>query len=214
MQTLIENQTFTATAGHDSFALQIGPEQRPCIIRNCIIDGSIGDWGLKSSKSFDLLVEDCIIKNGIERALDMVRGGNITFRRCKFINEGKRPRIKSKWQVRKECDIGLKAGIRDVTFEDCEMNDLLLGDYSIYDQLNRPRVRRINLIRCKNPNGGNIIVRGRYCVTNPVIVTNTYIDMFIWPKWFTEIYWWYNRKFGDRRKLNEEQSTIEDEEKI
>lgn len=211
---IIENQILTATAGHDHFALEVGPEQRPCLIRNCTIDGSLGDWGLKSSMSFDLVVEDCIIRNGIERALDMVRGGNVTFRRCTFINDGKRPRVTSKWQVQKECDIGLKAGMRDITFEDCTMNDLLLGDYSIYDQIDRPRVRRIRLINCKNMNGGPIIVRGRYCVTHPILATNTDYDMLVWPKWIVAIYWWYNRKFGDTRKLTPEQAIIAPEEMI
>ena len=206
MQTLIENQTFIAAFGHDQFALQIGPEQRPATICNCIIDGSVGDWGLKSAKSFDAIIEDCIIKNGNDRALDMVRGGNIIFRRCKFINDSKdargdktRIRTKSKWSLQKQCDIGLKGGMRDVTFEDCEMNDLLLGDYSIYDQIDRPRIRRIKLVNCINPNGGAIIIRGRYTISNPVILENTKADILIWPKWITAIYWKWNRIFGDKR---------------
>lgn len=221
IKMLIENQTFVAKYGHDESALQVGPIQRPCVIRNCIIDGSIGDWGLKSSKSFDLIVEDCIIKNGNDRALDMVRGGNIIFRRCKFINDSKdangnktRVRIKSKWALRKQCDIGLKAGIHTVTFEDCEMNDLLLGDYSIYDQIDRPKVRRIKFVNCKNPYGGPIFIRGRYCEKNAVILQNTQASVLIWPEIVTKIYWRYNRKFGDKRPLNEEQRTIMDEEKI
>lgn len=221
METLIENQTFVAKYGHDESALAIGPAHRPCVIRNCVLDGSIGDWGLKSSKSFDLIVEDCIIKNGNDRALDMVRGGNIIFRRCRFVNDSKdargnktRIRTKSKWALQKQCDIGLKAGIRDVLFEDCEMNDLLLGDYSIYDQIDRPRVRRITLKNCTNPNGGPIIIRGRYTVSKPVQLDNTKASILIWPKLVTALYWKWNRMFGDKRILTEEQKTIDVEELI
>lgn len=220
MPHLIENQTFVAKKGNDEYALVIGTQESPAIVRNCTIDGAIGDWGFKGPKAFDLIVEDCIVKNGLERSLDMVRGWNIIFRRCKFINDYKdengkkaRVRIKSKWALRKQCDIGLKAGIHTVTFEDCEMNDLLLGDYSIYDQIDRPKVRRIKLVNCKNPYGGPIFIRGRYCEKNAVIAENTATSILIWPEIITKIYWLYNRKFGDKRPLNEEQRTIMEQEK-
>jgi hypothetical protein len=211
---LIENQSFVGTAGSDNCALVVGPQGRPITIINCIIDGSQADWGLKLSMSFDTVVEDCVLKDGRERALDMVRGGNVVFRRCKFVNTGVRKRTRSKWVLGKECDIGLKAGMRDVTFEDCEMNDLLLGDYSIYNQIDRPPVRRIKLVNCRNPNGGPIIIRGRYTVSNPVIAENTQVSMLVWPKIITAIYWWWNRRFGDKRKLSPEQSAITPEERV
>lgn len=222
MEHIIEYQHFVAKIGKDEFALRIGIDERGIIIRNCIIDGALGDWGMKGSKAFDATFEDCIFKNGAERALDMVRGGNIIFRRCKFVNDYKdsagtktRVRVKSAfWNLDKFCDIGLKAGIRDVTFEDCEMNDLLLGDYSIYDQIDRPKVRRIKLVNCKNPNRGPIFIRGRYVEKDGVILQNTNASVFIWPAFITWFYWKYNRKFGDRRPLNEEQRTITEEEKI
>ena len=216
MATLIENQVFTGTGkpGTDSFALEVGPGQRPCIIRNCVIDAGTGDWALKSSLSFDLLVENCRIIGGAKRALDMVRGGDIYFKDCKFENGNARPRVTSKWWPTMYCDIGLKGGMRDITFENCQMNDLFLGDYTLYDQIDRPRVRRIYLINCTNPNGGPIIVRGRYCVTNPIIATNTQVDMLVWPKSIVSVYWWYNHKFGDKRALTPEEKIISPEEMI
>ena len=220
MITIFENQNFIGFAGHDHSALELNQRQRPILIKNCIIDGDLADWGLKGPKIFDMVVEDCIIKNGLERALDMVRGGNIVFRRCKFINDKKnekgekaRIRVKSKWTLGKYCDIGLKGGICDVRFEDCEMNDLLLGDYSIYDQIDRPMTRRIALVNCKNPYGGPIFIRGRYVDKNSIFIENTNADILVWPKFITKIYWAYNRKFGDKRPLNEEQRTITEEEK-
>lgn len=220
MITIIENQNFIGQAGKDSSALELNQYQRPILIKNCIIDSDLADWGLKAPKIFDLIVEDCIIKNGLERALDMVRGGNIIFRRCKFINDKKdsngkklRVRVKSKWNIGKFCDIGIKAGICDVHFQDCEFNDILLGDYSIYDQVNRPKTRRIEFINCKNPNGGPIFIRGRYVDKKSIIINNTNVSMLIWPNFITKLYWLYNRKFGDKRPLIGEQAIISEEEK-
>jgi hypothetical protein len=187
-----------------------GTEERPLTVRRCVFEGGNCEWAAKGSKGFDATFEDCTFKDGSERAFDQVRGGNLIFKNCKFVNTGARPRIKSRWQVRKECDIGLKAGMRDVTFINCSMNDLYLGDYSIYDQVVRPRTRRVRLVNCVNPNGGPIIVRGRYA--NSVNAENTPISEFIWPSLVTAGYWWFNRKMGDKRVLNDQQFVIDAEE--
>ena len=98
------------------------------------------------------------------------------------------------------CDIGIKGGVHDVVFQSCVFDDILLGDYSIYDQRDRPKTRRFTFINCKNKDGGPIVIRGRYFEKNSLSLLGTKAKVFIWPDFLTKIYWWYNRTFGDKRK--------------
>jgi hypothetical protein len=184
----------------------------PLMIRRGHFDGGTNEWGCKGSLVFDVLFEDCFFTGGTERALDIVRGGNLTFRRCVFSNSGHRPDAHHSWAVQSQCDIGLKAGVRDVLFDHCALGDLLLGDYSIYDQIDRPRTRRITLDTCTSSRGSAlpIIVRGRYA--EPAIVKNCDVAQFTWPRLLTWFYWRYNRKYGDKRVISPDQFKILPEE--
>ena len=183
-------------------------------VNNTTVDGEVARWGAKMSKVFDVTYNNCTFRNGTARAFDMVRGGNITFNNCKFINDGTRKRVKSAYfSFGEVCDIGMKGGVRDITFNDCELNDILIGDYSIYDQIDRPKARRFTFNNCKNPNGGKIIVRGRYVDGNTVKFNNTNAVMFIWPSFVMNLFWKFNRKFGDKRKPDG-WNIIDDGEKV
>lgn len=168
-------------------------------VSDCTIDGQDARWGGKASLTFDLSYNNCTFKNGTARAFDMVRGGNVKFTNCKFENDV-RKKVGSQYNLAELCDIGIKGGVHDVTFENCTFNDILLGDYSIYDQQDRPKTRRFTFINCKNADGGPIIVRGRYFDKNTLTLTNTSAKVWIWPEFLTKLYWMYNRTFGDRRK--------------
>ena len=212
----VNNDAFTDVipSGKDSYSLAYGRESRPISVRSSVIGNANAEWGLKHSLVFDAVYEDCTIQGGLERAFDQVRGGNVVFRRCKFVNLGSRPPVASCWDLGKECDIGIKAGIRDVLFDHCEMNDVLIGDYSIYDQVDRPKARRITWDGCTNPNGRPIIVRGRYCEADTLVFTNTRRSLLVWPKWVTYLYFAFNRLFGDKRVISPDQFVISDEERV
>ncbi len=197
---IIEDRRIDATSGlatDTNSVLEIDESSRPVIVRRCEIIAGNREWGLKLSRVFDATFEACAFSGGSDRAYDQVRGGSVTFRRSTFSNDGQRPIVTSRFNLGKFCDIGIKAGTRDVTFEDCVMNDLLLGDYSIYDQVARPRTRRITLRHCTNPNGGPIIVRGRHA--DSVIAEVSNVSQLVWPSLVTRVYWSYNRHWGDRR---------------
>lgn len=168
-------------------------------VNDCIIDGQDARWGGKASLTFGLEYNNCTFRNGTARAFDMVRGGNVVFKNCVFENTVRKP-VASQFTIAEQCDIGIKGGVHDVTFENCVFNDILLGDYSIYDQQDRPKTRRFTFINCKNANGGPIIVRGRYFDKSTLHFVNTPAKVWIWPNLLTKLYWWYNRTFGDKRK--------------
>ena len=166
---------------------------------NCVIDGQDARWGGKASLTFNLEYKDCTFKNGTARAFDMVRGGNVKFTNCVFENTVRKP-VTSPYNISEQCDIGIKGGVHDVTFENCVFDDILLGDYSIYDQQDRPKTRRFTFINCVGKNDSPIIIRGRYFDKTTLNLVNTPAKVWIWPKWLTKLYWMYNRIFGDRRK--------------
>jgi hypothetical protein len=182
----------------------------PMVFNRCTFDGAYIHWGCKVTAftgsdnipvvCTDITFNDCTFIDGVSRAYDQVRGGRITFNRCRFISTGRRKRVTSAYfDLSEICDCGLKGGVFDVTFNDCSINDLLLGDWTIYDQIKRPKTRRITLTNCVNPNGGKIIIRGRYCDGNTIVLNNTPASTFVWPSFITWLYWQYNKRFGDHR---------------
>jgi hypothetical protein len=173
----------------------------PVVVNNCTIDGGSMIWGSKQSLLFGITYNNCTFMNGSERSFDMVRGGWLTFNSCSFVNNGTRARVTSPYfNLSQMCDIGIKGGVHDITFNHCSLNDVLLGDYSIYDQQTRPKTRRVTFNNCVNPNGGAIIVRARYFDGSTIQKINTTVNAWTWPSFITSIYWWYNHKWGDTRK--------------
>lgn len=171
------------------------------VVNDAVIDGENIRWGSKQSLIFNITFNRCTFKNGSKRAFDMVRGGIVTFNDCKWVNDGVRKRVTSPYfSLAEQCDCGIKGGVRDITFNNCSINDVLLGDYTIYDQQDRPKTRRVTFNNCTNPNGGPIIVRARWFEGNTIRKINTKVNAWTWPSIITSIYWWYNRKFGDKRK--------------
>jgi hypothetical protein len=205
---ILENQTYnksntfnpnTEDLKTDGLSVLCFSQNDDSKVNECIIDGQDARWGGKSSLTFGLEYNKCTFKNGTARAFDMVRGGNVTFTDCVFENTV-RKKVGSQYSLTELCDIGIKGGVHDVTFHSCVFNDILLGDYSIYDQQDRPKTRRFTFINCKNADGGPIIIRGRYFEKGSINLIGTQAKIFVWPEFLTKIYWWYNRKFGDTRK--------------
>lgn len=201
-QTFNKSDTFnpnTSDLKTDGLSVQCFSQNDNSKVNDCIIDGQDARWGAKASLTFGLEYNRCTFKNGTARAFDMVRGGNVIFKDCVFENNVRTP-VSSQYNLAEICDIGIKGGVHDVTFENCVFNDILLGDYSIYDQQDRPKTRRFTFINCKNANGGPIIIRGRYFDKNTLNLVNTPAKVWIWPSLLSKLYWWYNRTFGDKRK--------------
>jgi len=202
-QTFDKNHTYNPNAENlqtDGLSVFCFSQNDDSKVINCVIDGQDARWGGKASLTFGLEYKDCTFRNGTARAFDMVRGGNVLFRNCVFENSGVRKIIKSPYDLNEVCDIGIKGGVHDVTFENCVFNDILLGDYSIYDQQDRPKTRRFTFINCKNNKDGPIVIRGRYFENGSITLVNTEAKIVVWPEFLTKIYWWYNRTFGDKRK--------------
>ncbi len=205
---LLQNQTYnksstfnpnSADLKTDGLSVLCFSQNDDSKVVNCIIDGQDARWGGKASLTFGLEYKDCTFKNGTARAFDMVRGGNVVFKNCVFENDV-RKKVKSQYNLAELCDIGIKGGVHDVTFENCVFDDILLGDYSIYDQQDRPKTRRFTFINCQNKDGGPIIIRGRYFEKGTISLIGTQAKIWIWPELLTKLYWWYNRTFGDKRK--------------
>jgi len=206
---VIENQTFdklntynpdTPDNKTDGLSVFCFSQNDDSTVNNCVIDGQDTRWGGKASLTFDLEYNNTTFKNGTARSFDMVRGGNVKFENCEFANDGVRKKITSPYMLTEVCDIGIKGGVHDVVFKDCVLQDIRLGDYSIYDQQDRPKTRRFTFINCKAPDGGPIVIRGRYFDKNTLTLLDTNAKVWIWPEFITKIYWWYNRTFGDKRK--------------
>ena len=205
---VIENQTFdklntynpdTPDNKTDGLSVFCFSQNDNSKVNDCIIDGQDARWGAKASLTFGLEYNRCTFKNGTARSFDMVRGGNVVFKDCVFENTVRKP-VASQFTIAEQCDIGIKGGVHDVTFDNCVFNDILLGDYSIYDQQDRPKTRRFTFINCKNKDGGPIIIRGKYFDKNTLNLVNTPAKVWIWPAFLTKLYWMFNRKFGDTRK--------------
>jgi hypothetical protein len=201
-QTFDKSDTFnpdTADSKTDGLSVLCFSKNDDSKVNNCIIDGQDARWGGKASLTFGLEYNRCTFKNGTARAFDMVRGGNVTFTECIFENTVRKP-VASQYTIAEQCDIGIKGGVHDVTFHSCIFNDILIGDYSIYDQQDRPKARRFTFINCKNKDGGPIIIRGKYVEKDSINLVGTQAKMWVWPSFLTKLYWMFNRKFGDKRK--------------
>lgn len=201
-QTYNKNNTFNPNSEDlktDGLSVLCFSQNDNSKVNSCVIDGEDARWGGKASLTFGLEYNNCIFQNGTARAFDMVRGGNVVFKNCTFENSV-RDKVNSPYSLTELCDIGIKGGVHDVTFENCTFNDILLGDYSIYDQQDRPKTRRFTFINCQNEDGGSIIIRGRYFEKGTITLVGTQAKIFVWPELLTKLYWWYNRTFGDKRK--------------
>jgi len=196
--TLIGETLMGEPSAGDGAALTITSTAPNSIVTGGLIDGNGASWGLKLPNNTGAHINNAIIRGGTERALDVVRGGQIEFNNCYFDTNGDRTKISTRFSMRKQCDIGIKGGAHEIYFRDCTFNDVLLGDYSIYDHFGTlPRVDRIWFINCRNPNGGPIIVRALNA--NRPICVNTDIAYIKIPQVAMEIYFQYCRHFGDTR---------------
>lgn len=168
-------------------------------LQGCRIDGDMSEWGLKVSNSTDVNVVGCYLKNGFDRAFDMVRGADVHVDDCHFsITNGSRKKFGWLRLFSKECDIGLKGGIQGGLIENSAVDSILIGDYSLYDQAKKfPPTRNIEVRNCRNPYGGKVTVRVWH--GENVKVDDT-CRLIVFPKWLTWIYFTV-RKWIDKTPI-------------
>lgn len=216
----IFNQTFRSHAkGADKFndtsalGLSWRPGRDPVAyeIRDCLIDGSKGDEGLKLSFCYDVYVADSKIIGGTEDCVDIVRGGNIQFVNCKFISTNTKQHIT------------VKGGAKNISFLNCEfINDysrwwdgacIDLGNWTDYDDVTRPMVRNVLIKDCKMVDmERNLLAR----VLHSQVPTATNSDgkIFKVPRVALVVFWLGQRLgyFGKRRRMPKEYLRVYDVE--
>jgi hypothetical protein len=154
-------------------------------IRDCEIDGRGCAEGLKISFGHNIRVENCVIYGGYEDCVDIVRGANITFINCKFIS------------VYTKQHLTIKGGCKNITIEDCEfVNDFTkwydgalvdIGNYTIYDQVQRPKVRHVTIRDCRLTNiKHKLLTRVLYGDVPNIYNTKGYV--FKVPNFITKIF--------------------------
>ena len=192
------------------FSWRPGQPRYTLTIDSCTIDGGGASEGLKLSFCRDVTVRDCQIMGGNEDCVDIVRGENITFDNCTFFaNEDTKQHV--------TC----KGGVKNITFKNCKFVGSFqnwwdgacidLGNWTDYDDVDRPPVRNIKIINCTMQDVGcGILYRRLYSETPQV--TNSRGFKFKVPKIFVKMFWFLQRKgmIGGRRRFPEEWLTVYD----
>tara|TARA_B100000212_G_scaffold342604_1_gene331222 strand:- start:29383 stop:30051 length:669 start_codon:yes stop_codon:yes gene_type:complete len=215
---LIEGQDFSCGAGYqDKFltSCALGLSWRPgrekigYEIRDCLIDGSRGGEGLKLSFCYDVYVEDCTIIGGVEDCVDIVRGGDISFYNCRFVSKNTKHHITA------------KGGVKSLSFTNCNfVGDyrmkwdgafIDLGNWTDYDDVNRPGVREVSLNNCRIFESSRKILCRRLYSENPS-VKNCDGKILKIPKILLALFWWGQRfgLLGTRRRLPEKDLKVYD----
>lgn len=205
--TISQGQTIDSEPILDpSAALTISKTAVNTTLRDCVINGTNTQWGLKLPMNSGGLFDNCRINGGTKRALDIVRGGNHEFDCCIFSEstmKGGPQRQPNMMRLnrlgRKQCDVGIKGGAINITFRNCIMRDILIGDFSIYDHnATLPKVDQIRIINCLHPEQGKPIIVRVLNGFHPTVV-GTKIDYLKVPDVFVAMYFWWCRRFGDTR---------------
>ena len=147
---------------------------------------------------------------GSEDCVDIVRGENITFDNCTFFANSDTKQ-----------HITCKGGAKNITFKNCKFVGSFknwwdgacidLGNWTDYDDVDRPMVRNINIENCIMQDVGCRILYRRLYSETPV-VTNSRGFRFNAPRLFVKLFWWLQRKgaIGPRRRFPEDWLKIYD----
>lgn len=181
---IVESQAFflsrPASDTTDGSAFSRGDEDG-LTIRNCSFKGENLSENLKFSQCRNVTVEDCVIESGYEDCLDICRGANYVFRRCKFVRN-----------TPGRTHVTFKGGANHALFEECTFTGKVaeasidLGNWSNYDIVDRPKVTSVKIVRCTFDNVGPIRVRTIWA-ERPVFINCTTLgksrDSYWGPVW-------------------------------
>ena len=186
------------------FGWRPGQPEFSVTIDCCTIDGGGASEGLKLSFCRNVTVKNSQIMGGAEDCVDIVRGENITFENCTFFAN---PDTKQ--------HITAKGGVKNLTFKNCKFIGSFknwwdgacidLGNWTDYDDVNRPRVRNVQIIDCVMQDVSCPILYRRLYAETPV-VKNTKGFKFNVPRLFVSAFWFLQRKgwIGKRRRFPED----------
>jgi hypothetical protein len=178
-------------------------------IRDCLIDGSKGDEGLKLSFCQNIYVADSKIIGGTEDCVDIVRGKNISFVNCEFISTNTKQHIT------------IKGGAKDISILNCKfVNDYSkwwdgacvdLGNWTDYDDVTRPMVRDVKIKDCSMVNMQRKLLARVLHSQNPD-VENSDGRVFRVPRAALIVFWLGQRLgyFGKRRRMAKEDLLVYD----
>lgn len=158
--TYVRNQTFVGTPkpdGADNHAHSPERGATNIFYQDCVFDANGASEALKLSRHWDIEVWGGKIIGGVEDGVDIVRGGNITFRNVLF------EQVPGQQQ-----DVTCKGSARNIGFHDCVgLKKLVFGQYTKYDlkafypdghekkaaltSYARPPTRDIVIARCGDP---------------------------------------------------------------
>ena len=192
------NETFSTpfTAGAESMMGGFGSQEPGSLLQDCVVLGQGVEWAWKLSDNVGSRLVRTKFLGGTERALDMCRGSDVEATDCVFDSALQRPATVSRFSLAKTCDIGVKAGAV-LVLNNCVLSDVLIGDYSIYDNpVIGPRARVV-LNNCRHPVVGQPIIAR--CLWGDVVVNGTKVLSIEVPAPATKLYFTFNRHFGDTR---------------
>ena len=190
------------------FGWRPGQPEFSLTIDSCTIDGGGATEGLKLSFCRNVIVQNSQIFGGSEDCVDIVRGENITFDNCTFFAN---PDTKQ--------HITCKGGAKNITFKNCKFVGSFkcwwngacidLGNWTDYDDVDRPMVRNVHIINCDMLDVACRILYRRLYSEMPV-VKNARGFRFNVPRLFVKLFWWLQRKgaIGPRRRFPESWLTI------
>ena len=183
-------------AGSDSLIGGFGSQEPNSLIQDSVVIGLGVEWVWKMPGNTGSRLVRTRFSGGTERALDMVRGSDVVATDCTFDAAGQRPITISRFSLAKTCDVGAKGGAQ-LTLNNCVLSDMLIGDYSIYDNPVIGPKARVILNNCRHPIAGQpIIIR---CIWGDYIANGTNVSAYNVSAFSTKVYFALNRKFGDTR---------------
>jgi hypothetical protein len=194
------------------FSWRPGQEQYSLKIKDCEINGQGVSEGLKLSFCRNVEVEKCTILGGYEDCVDIVRGENISFKKCTFISQNTKQHITA------------KGGIKNLSFIDCTFVNSFskfydgacidLGNWTDYDDVDRPMVRDILIENCEIKDVGLRVLYRRLYAENPIVRNCQGFGLKV-PRLFVKLFWAAQRKgwLGKRRSFPESWLKIYDFEK-
>jgi len=183
------------------FGWRPGQSEFSIEIDSCTIDGGGASEGLKLSFCRNVVVRNSQIMGGSEDCVDIVRGENITFDNCTFFAN-----------TDTKQHITCKGGAKNITFKNCKFIGSFknwwdgacidLGNWTDYDDVDRPKVRNVQIINCTLQDVSCPILYRRLYAETPT-VKNTKGFKFKVPNLFVSIFWFLQRKgwVGKRRKF-------------
>ncbi|MBN86822.1 MAG: hypothetical protein CL885_04795 [Dehalococcoidia bacterium] len=174
-----------------SFSWAPGERRVRRLVSGCLIDGSSCLFGLKLSFVHEMDFVDCCILGGSKGCVDMIRGGDVSFSRCKFVSRNS------------DCHASIRGGAKNVSFKNCVFVNnyrsrlsgscIDLGRWTHYDVVPRPPVRNVSIENCKMKDINYPALTRRFFSMDPDVKNSTGKNLKV-PVLFVRLFWLLKRK--------------------